>query len=137
MISNKGKGTTPERILATELGKKYGVSQLPGSPDFVYTEAHLAVFVHGCFWHRCPIHGKALPKSHTAFWKRKFERNIERDRLNREELEAMGWRVLVVWEHELREDPGRCARRVKEEAARLRRAHAGGGRIRRRVLEPG
>lgn len=113
MKSNKASGTRPELILARALRKKITRSHLPGSPDFVYSGAKLAVFVHGCFWHRCPIHAKRFPRTHTAFWRRKFERNVERDRLNRADLEALGWRVLVVWEHELREDPSACAIRVK------------------------
>lgn len=134
MKSNRRSGTKPELLLARLLRMKITHSRLPGSPDFVYRRAKLAVFVHGCFWHRCPVHGKTLPKTHAAFWRRKFERNVERDRLNREELEAIGWRVLVVWEHELREDPRRCARRVKKTLERLRRTDAVGGRIRGRVL---
>jgi DNA mismatch endonuclease, patch repair protein len=119
MRGNIPIGTKPEIALAKQLGKKLSRSNLPGSPDIVYRRAKLAVFVNGCFWHRCPQHGGPLPKTHRAFWKRKFERNVERDRLNREELEATGWSVLVVWEHELREDPRRCARRVKAALGRL------------------
>src|SRR5271157_5550630 len=128
MRSNKSRGTWPEILLSKHLRKRLVGNDLPGRPDFVYRDAKVAVFVHGCFWHRCPTHGVKLPKTHIAFWQRKFERNVERDRLNREELEAMGWLVLVVWEHQIREDPGRCARRVKAEVERLRRAHAVGGR---------
>lgn len=82
------------------LRKKVKQSDLPGSPDFVYPREKVAVFVHGCFWHRCAIHGK-IPKSHSAYWKRKFDRNKERDRLVRRELESMGWRVAEYWEHEV------------------------------------
>ena len=72
----------------------------------------MAVFVHGCFWHRCPIHGVRLPKTHSAFWKRKFLRNVERDKLNRRELELIGWKVIEVWEHEVRQNPRAVARKI-------------------------
>src|SRR5437867_1872269 len=124
MKSNRASGTKPESVLSGYLRKKLAKNDLPGRPDFVYPSHRLAVFVHGCFWHRCPRDHLPLPKAHAAFWRRKFERNVERDRLNKKELEAMGWRVLVVWEHELRENPGRCARRVQAALEGLRRAHA-------------
>lgn len=111
-------GTKPELALARLLGRKLVRSKLPGSPDFVYSAAKLVVFVHGCFWHRCPIHSKQPPKTHTAFWRRKFARNVERDRLNREELELMGWRVQEVWEHEVREDPTAVANRIRKLATK-------------------
>jgi DNA mismatch endonuclease (patch repair protein) len=90
---------------------------LPGSPDLLITGrgtptsvpaglSHirfmipgLAVFVHGCYWHACPLHG-TLPKSNVAFWKRKFANNKARDAENVRALRSMGFKVLVVWEHE-------------------------------------
>ncbi|MDG6921108.1 MAG: very short patch repair endonuclease [Nitrososphaerota archaeon] len=113
MRSNRGSGTKPELALSRLLRKKIMKTGLPGSPDFVYPRSKLAVFVHGCFWHRCPIHAKSLPKVHTAFWRRKFERNKERDRLNREELRSLGWRVIEIWEHEIREDPQSVAAKIR------------------------
>ena len=113
MKSNKASGTGPEVSLSKALHKGITKSSLPGSPDFVFRRERVAVFVNGCYWHRCPIHAKSLPKTHTSFWRRKFERNIERDRLNRSELESMGWTVLDVWEHEVKEDPASVAQRVK------------------------
>lgn len=57
------------------------------------------IFVHGCFWHRHPgCRYATMPKTRTEFWARKFERNIERDASNRRELELLGWRVLEIWE---------------------------------------
>lgn len=67
-------------------------------PDIVFTKARLAVFVDGCFWHRCPVHGR-LPKSNRGYWVPKFERNLERDRRNNEDLAASGWIVLRFFEH--------------------------------------
>lgn len=115
MRSNKGLGTGPELALARMLRRRIRRSKLPGSPDFVYRKARVAIFVHGCWWHRCPREDFPLPRTHTTFWKRKFARNVERDRLNREELESMGWKVMEIWEHEVKENPRACAERVLEE----------------------
>ena len=102
-------------MLSRLLRKKLTVNALPGRPDFVYRRSRVAVFVHGCFWHRCPVDSLPLPRIHAAFWRRKFARNVERDRLNREELESMGWKVFEIWEHEVKTDPRDCAERIREE----------------------
>lgn len=70
-------------------------------PDFVFLSRRLAVFVDGCFWHGCPLHG-TQPKGHAAFWRAKFRRNRERDRRDTRNLRRAGWRVVRLWEHELR-----------------------------------
>lgn len=72
-----------------------------GHPDFVFPALKLAVFVDGCFWHGCPIHG-TRPKQNAAFWKKKFAANRTRDRLVTRTLRARGWRVIRIWEHALR-----------------------------------
>ncbi|MCX6953566.1 MAG: very short patch repair endonuclease [Verrucomicrobia bacterium] len=87
-------------------------------PDFVFRARKLAVFVDGCFWHGCPIHGTA-PKQHAAFWRKKIADNRTRDRLVTRRLRARGWRVLRLWEHELAR---KHARRL---LARLHRALGG------------
>lgn len=74
---------------------------LPGRPDIVLPRHRLAVFVHGCFWHRHQGCTKTTtPKTRVEFWQTKFSKNIERDARVVAELRAMGWRVLVVWECE-------------------------------------
>jgi DNA mismatch endonuclease, patch repair protein len=115
MKSNKRSGTRPEVVLSRLLRKKLTVSALPGRPEFVYSRPRVAVFVHGCFWHRCPVDDLPLPKTHTAFWRRKFARNVERDRLNREELESMGWKVIEIWEHEVKANPRSCTEQILAE----------------------
>ena len=115
MKSNKGRGTRPELTLSGLLRRKLADSRLPGRPDFVYPKARVAVFVQGCFWHRCPVENLPLPKRHRAFWRRKFARNMERDRLNREELESKRWKVIEIWEHEVKADPRGCAERILTE----------------------
>jgi DNA mismatch endonuclease (patch repair protein) len=81
-----------------------------GNPDFVFPTARIAVFVDGCFWHGCPVHG-SVPASNHMFWARKLDRNKKRDRVVRRGLKASGWRVLRIWQHELRE-PNKVARRL-------------------------
>ncbi len=72
---------------------------LPGTPDIAFTRAKIAVFMDGCFWHRCPEHG-TLPKANREWWREKLDRNVSRDRLKDEELVSLGWSVVHVWEHE-------------------------------------
>ena len=76
--------------------------------DVVFTVARVAVFVDGCFWHRCPAHG-TRPRTNADYWQAKLDRNVARDRANDEALAAAGWRVFRVWEHE---DPVRAASRI-------------------------
>ena len=77
----------------------------PGRPDVVLPKYKTAVFVHGCFWH---LHEGCkyakMPKSNVEYWEEKLYRNRERDARNQEELKAMGWTVLTVWECELKKD---------------------------------
>jgi len=72
---------------------------LPGSPDLVLPRHHLAIFVHGCFWHRhAGCFYATTPGTRASFWESKFEANVRRDRKACKELEYSGWRVLIVWE---------------------------------------
>lgn len=118
MKSNRASGTKPEAVLSRLLKRPLKRSNLPGRPDFVYSRARLAVFVHGDWWHRCPICKIPLPQTHRGYWRRKLERNVERDRLNRQELESMGWKVMEVWEHEVRKDPVAAALRIVAEVTK-------------------
>jgi DNA mismatch endonuclease (patch repair protein) len=78
-------------------------TKLPGCPDLVFPSRRAVVFVHGCFWHRCPhcAAGKKEVRSNTAYWLPKFERNKARDARVRVELEAKGWAVHTIWECEV------------------------------------
>ena len=73
-------------------------------PDVAYPGRKLAIFVHGCFWHRCPRCALGLPKSNVEYWTEKFERNVERDRKKEIELMELGWRVYTLWECGIDED---------------------------------
>jgi DNA mismatch endonuclease (patch repair protein) len=102
----KGKDTKPElmvRRVAHDLGFRFRLyrKDLPGSPDLVFPRLKLALFVHGCLWHRHEDCRYAYsPKTNVEFWTRKFKNNVLRDIRAREGLEAMGWRVAVIWECE-------------------------------------
>ncbi len=112
MRSNKSFGTKPELLLSRLLRKKISENDLPGTPDFVFPRKKMVIFLHGCFWHRCPRCAFRLPKRNRRFWAMKFERNRARDRLVKRKLESMGWRVVRVWEHELKRDPMRVREKI-------------------------
>ncbi|WP_083338456.1 very short patch repair endonuclease [Ensifer sp. LCM 4579] len=100
----KGKNTRPELIVRQELhalGGRFRLHRkdLPGCPDIVMPARKLALFVHGCFWHRhqnCRM--ASIPKTRREFWNQKFGNNVARDQRNVSELERLGWRVEVIWE---------------------------------------
>ncbi len=68
--------------------------------DVVFPAARVALFIDGCFWHRCPEHA-TMPKRNSEYWLAKFRRNVERDAENNESLRQLGWRVVRIWEHEV------------------------------------
>lgn len=83
--------------------------QLPGTPDIALTRARVAVFVDGCFWHRCPAHGTS-PKNNADWWSAKLDGNVARDRRKDAELQELGWMPVHVWEHE---DPAEAAGKIQ------------------------
>lgn len=109
----RGKDTAPEMLLrraAWSIGLRYRLHRRVGRvrPDLVFVGAKVAVFVDGCFWHRCPIHS-VLPKNNRPFWEKKLEQNVQRDLRNTRHLEEGGWKVIRFWEHEIDESPQSCA----------------------------
>ena len=99
------EGTAPEmlvRRLLHSMGYRYRLHdpKLPGSPDIVLRRHRKVIFVHGCFWHRHDCSRATTPKANKSYWMKKFQRNMGRDAANREELKALGWQVLTVWECE-------------------------------------
>lgn len=103
------------------MGLRYRVDRqvIPGlrrRADVVFVSARVAVFVDGCFWHQCPSHGN-LPKANRTWWRAKLQRNVERDAETDARLKAAGWKVIRLWEHELRDDPDTAAHRVAEAVA--------------------
>lgn len=115
MAAIKGKDTKPEMIVRKYLfsrGLRFRIQarKLPGRPDIVLPKYKTVIFVDGCFWHGhegCRYY--RLPKSNVEFWREKIERNVARDARNEAELKAMGWRVIRVWECDIRAVAGRDA----------------------------
>ena len=108
----RGRDTEPEvklRSLLHRAGYRFRRHDrnLPGRPDIVLPKYRTTIFVHGCFWHRHEGCSNATtPSTRPEFWKVKFEGNVARDRANTERLSDLGWRVIVVWECDLKKDPG-------------------------------
>jgi DNA mismatch endonuclease (patch repair protein) len=114
----RATNTKPEmtvRRLVHRLGYRYRLhgSDLPGKPDLIFSSRRKVIFVHGCFWHRhsgCEL--ARMPKSRIEFWQAKLAGNKARDRQARRRLTLLGWKSLLIWECEVR-DEARLTRRVR------------------------
>jgi DNA mismatch endonuclease (patch repair protein) len=109
MSAIRGANTQPEiivRSLAHRLGFRYRLHRrdLPGKPDLVFVAQRKVIFVHGCFWHmhKCR-YGAATPATNADFWQNKRLSNVARDRRNLRELRKAGWKILVIWECEVKD----------------------------------
>lgn len=87
--------------------------KLPGKPDIVFTKKKIAVFVDGCFWHKCPICFQE-PETRKEFWMKKIQSNVDRAAKVNEQLRADGWKVIRIWEHEIRKEPDVVINRIME-----------------------
>ncbi len=104
----RGKNTKPEEIVRTFLfynGFRYRKNdkRYPGTPDIVLPKYKVMIFVNGCFWHKhegCRYF--VWPQNNAAFWKEKIETNVKRDQRNYDAIQKMGWRIIVIWECELK-----------------------------------
>lgn len=120
MRSNKSKNTKPEILFRKALwntgirGYRLHWKKAPGKPDIAFPGKKIAIFLNGCFWHRCPKCQLGLPKHNSDFWQAKFARNVERDQEKITALENENWTVLVIWECELKSDLLAQVERVKE-----------------------
>ena len=109
MSAIKSKNTKPEikvRKVLHSMGYRFRLHRkdLPGSPDIVLPKYKTVIFVHGCFWHRhenCKY--ASTPKTRQEFWEAKFRENINRDKLNQENLSSKGWKIIIVWECEIKD----------------------------------
>lgn len=125
MQANKARDTKPEVALRKALreaglrGYRLHSKQLPGRPDIAFGKAKVAVFINGCFWHRCPHCDLPLPKSNTDFWKKKFDANVVRDRKKVEALEEAGWRALTIWECEVDAQLLACLEKIERVLSRV------------------
>ena len=112
----RGRDTAPEMVvrrIAHRLGFRFRLHRgdLPGRPDLVFPRYRAVIQVHGCFWHRHPGCKYATsPKTRVGFWENKFRGNVVRDRRNEAALLELGWRVLVIWECETRDQDAVAAR---------------------------
>jgi DNA mismatch endonuclease (patch repair protein) len=124
MQANRSRDTQPELAIRRQLhsmGYRYrvGIRPLPSlrrTADLVFSKEKLAVFVDGCFWHLCAVHG-GIPKSNVEFWVAKLNRNVERDRETDALLSAAGWWVMRIWEHD---DPKQAAETVARQVLKRR-----------------
>jgi len=103
----RSTNSKPEEIVRKYLfskGLRYrkNVKSLPGKPDIVLPKYKTAVFVNGCFWHHHDCGRFVWPSSNEEYWRKKIDGNVERDKKNRDALEKMGWRVITIWECELK-----------------------------------
>lgn len=105
----RSKDTKPEiivRSLLHHLGYRFRLhsKKLPGKPDIVLTKYKTVIFVHGCFWHRHEGCSRAtMPKSNKGYWTAKFERNVQRFKDVSEQIKSLGWKVIVIWECEVKD----------------------------------
>ena len=116
MSQVKGKNTKPEvqfrKYLFNKGLKGYRIqAKLPGKPDILFKKQKVAIFIDGCFWHKCP---KCFspPKSNVEFWKKKINGNVKRDKNINKILSKEGYIVLRFWTHEIKEDSNKCFNKI-------------------------
>lgn len=105
----RSTNSKPEEIVRKYLfaeGFRYrkNVKKLPGCPDIVLPKYKTVIFVNGCFWHKHDCPRFVWPSSNQDYWRPKILRNVERDNQSRKELETLGWKVITVWECELKKN---------------------------------
>lgn len=109
MKGNKRQDTKPELLVRKRLWEAglrgYRLQwKVAGRPDIAWPGKKVAIFVNGCFWHRCPHCDLPIPKSNVEYWVVKFDANVERDHRKVAELEEAGWKVHIIWECQLKKD---------------------------------
>ena len=125
MRGNKSNDTYPELFLRSALwrsgirGYRKHLLNLPGRPDISFPRYRLAVFVHGCFWHRCPNCNIPIPRTNTSYWEAKLNSNIERDKRIFRQLEQIGWKAMRIWECEIHRSVEKCVQKVYQKIKKL------------------
>lgn len=114
----KAKDTKPELKLRRLLFERgiwgYIVHyNLPGKPDIVFEKKKIAIFVDGCYWHKCPV-CFIEPETRKEFWMKKIEGNVKRDKKVDKKLKEEGWKILRFWEHEVRKEPEKVLETILE-----------------------
>lgn len=112
----RGKDTSPElkirKMLYARGHRGYRIHyDIPGRPDIVFTKKRLAIFIDGCYWHKCPICFKE-PQTNRDFWMNKINKNVIRDHEVNNILRSNGWTVLRFWEHEIRKEPEKVVKKI-------------------------
>lgn len=125
MAAIRSKGNKETELRLALIFRAHGIKgwrrhcPLPGKPDFIFPKERLALFVDGCFWHGCPKHGRN-PESNQRYWLEKLKRNRMRDKSVSRALRVSGWKVLRLWEHDLRL-ADRAVKRIKSCLQRAQR----------------
>lgn len=116
MSQIKSKDTRPElylrKVLLINKIRNFKTNyNLPGKPDLVFTKNKLAVFIDGCFWHKCP---KCFvrPVTRSKFWEEKIKNNVRRDKQINKVILSLGWQILRFWEHEINRNPGKVVKKI-------------------------
>jgi DNA mismatch endonuclease, patch repair protein len=114
----RSKNTSPEliirKMLFAEGHRGYRIYyDLPGRPDIVFVKKKIAIFIDGCFWHKCPFDFQE-PATRKEFWLKKIDSNVERDKRVNDTLQSEGWIVLRFWEHEVKKDPNNVIEKILE-----------------------
>lgn len=121
----RGRGNRDTELALVKLLRQHRVTgwrrHLPivGRPDFVFRSQRVVVFVDGCFWHGCPKHCN-MPSNNRAFWEKKLTANVKRDRRVTRHLRSNRWRVIRIWEHDLRARPSHSIERIATQLAHAR-----------------
>ena len=114
----QAKNTGPEvklrKLLYAEGIRGYRIHyDLPGKPDIVFTKKKIAIFIDGCFWHKCPACFQE-PETRKEFWTKKIQSNVDRDKKVNELLKDDGWTILRFWEHDVRKNPDAIVKQISE-----------------------
>jgi len=125
MAAIKSRNNQTTEVAAISLFKKFGIKgwrrqyrKLIGTPDFVFPESKLALFIDGCFWHGCPK-CYTSPLTNKEFWNKKIKDNKNRDQMVSKKLRSKGWQVLRIWEHELKSNGDSIANKIKKKLKRI------------------
>jgi len=114
----RAKNTGPE-VKLRKLLTAYGIRgyrihyNLPGKPDIVFTKKKIAIFIDGCFWHKCPVCFQE-PETRKEFWMKKIQSNVDRDTKVNEQLKNDGWMVIRIWEHEIQKKPDTAIKKISD-----------------------
>ena len=110
MSKIRAKGTKPELIVKKYIyelgyrGYRLNYKKVEGRPDICFTKNKKAIFINGCFWHRCPHCNLSIPKHNKKIWTKKFNDNVKRDKQKRERLIENGWKVITIWECQIKKN---------------------------------